>query len=180
MSGQQQPTFHRGDGVAAAAMLDEMADLYREVYAEPPYNSGPLWHEDAFRDRTRRQVDARGFACVWARHDSFYLAGFAFGFTMPRGAWWSGVSADPPPDEVLAGEKFAVIELIVARPWRGRGVGRQLLGMLLEGRREPYAMLTAVPDAPARQIYDHWGWRQAGRAQHTADAPVMDQLILEL
>lgn len=174
------PAFHSGGGSAVLAMLDEMTDLYRAVYAEPPYNSGPLWSDDLFRLRTEHQARRDGFRARWARSGAGDLVGFAFGFGMGAGGWWGGGDADLPPEEILAGDKFAVIELIVDRAWRGQGIGRRLLDELLAGRPEPYAMLTAVPAAPARALYDRWGWRQVGTARHTPDSPVMDQLVLRL
>ena len=47
-------------------------------------------------------------------------------------------------------------------------------------RAEDFAILTAHPDAPARAVYTHWGWRQHGIARHTDDADVMDQLVIPL
>ena len=159
-------------------MLDELATVYLEVYAEPPYNSGPLVSEDAFRGRTGRQAVRDGFTIITAR-EGRTLVGFSFGLPFAAGAWWAG-AATPPPGDVLAGEKFAVIELVVRKPWRGRGLGRRLLAELLAGRPEPFAILTAVAAAPARELYARWGWEQTGTAQHTPDADVMDQLVLRL
>jgi GNAT superfamily N-acetyltransferase len=115
---------------------------------------------------------------VWADLDG-RIVGYTFGFPMAAGAWWAS-DAEKPPPEVLDPPKFAVIELIVASAYRGRGIGRELLDRLLEDRPEPHAMLTAVPEAPARGMYARWGWVQVGTARHTPDAPVMDQLVLRL
>lgn len=171
-------TFERGDGVTALAALDELARVYVEVYAEPPYNAGPLFSVESFLYRTRRQTTRSGFAIVLAR-SAGDIVGFAFGFTFEAGSWWSG-DAQPPPAEILNAEKFAVIELALRRPWRGHGLGRRLLDELLDDAPGEYATLTAVADAPARDLYTRWGWRQIGTAQHTPDAPVMDQLVLPL
>jgi GNAT superfamily N-acetyltransferase len=158
--------FHRGDGKAALALFSQLADLYQEAYAEPPYHSGPLFDADAFEARTRRQATRDGFTIVWAETNG-RVVGFAFGFMMPAGGWWAGQAATPP-------------DRVVARAWRGHGIGRRLLDELLSGRPESFAILTAVRDAPARAMYARWGWEQVGTAQHTTDAPVMDQLVLRL
>jgi GNAT superfamily N-acetyltransferase len=168
-----------GDGTGISNMLDKMAEVYAEVYAEPPYNSGPLWQSDAFLDRTRRQAARPGFAIVLARSHAAEIVGYAFGLPFESGRWWSG-NASEPPREILAASKFAVIELIVRKPWRGRGIARHLHDRLLGGRPEPYAVLTALPAAPARQVYRRWGWEQVGTAQHTPDSPVLDALALSL
>ena len=159
-------------------MLPAMTDLYAQVYAEAPYLGGTVQDCESFVERTLRQTQRPGFSIVWVMADQT-LVGFAFGFTFPAGGWWKG-EATPPPPEIMAGEKFAVIELVVRRDHRGLGLGRRLLDELLAGRHEPHAVLTAQPDAPARAIYDHWGWRQVGVARHGPTLPLLDQLVLDL
>lgn len=169
----------RGDSNLVLSLLDQMADLYVEVYAEPPYDSGPLWQRDAFLDRTRRQAARPGFAIVLAWSEDKELIGYSFGLPFEKGRWWSG-NASQPPDEVQSASKFALIELILRKPWRGRGIGRQMHDLLLAGRPEQYAILTAVPTSAARQLYQRWGWSQVGTARHTPDSPILDALVLHL
>ncbi|MCW2901831.1 MAG: GCN5-related N-acetyltransferase [Streptosporangiaceae bacterium] len=76
------------------------------------------------------------------------LIGFSFGFTISAGRWWA--AATPPPAGVRAAEKLAVIELVVSRPHRGRGVGRALIDRLPAGRAETYGTLDALV-LPLRQ-----------------------------
>jgi GNAT superfamily N-acetyltransferase len=170
--------IERGDGAAVMAMLEPITELYLEVRAAQPHASSSLYSRDAFVSRTTAQAGRDGFAATWTRPGED-LVGFAFGFTMPPGGWWGG-NPTPPPAEILDQPKFAVIELNVAAAWRGQGIGRRLLDDLLSDRPEPYAILTTGPDEPARQMYVHWGWEQVGTAQHTPEAPVMDQLVLKL
>lgn len=169
----------RSDGAAVEGVLTEITNLYREVYAEPPYNSGPLFDLVSFRERTLRQAARDGFTLVTARDHDGNLAGFAFGVPFAAGRWWSG-DATPPPDEILSAAKFAVIELVVRQSHRGHGIGRSLITTLLAERPEPYAFLTAFPDAPAREVYRRWGWTQVGTAHHTPDSPILDSLVLPL
>jgi GNAT superfamily N-acetyltransferase len=159
--------------------LPDMTIVYQEVYSEPPYNSGPLFDVDSFVVRTRRQAGRDGFSLVTARQTDDYLVGFAFGFVFEQGRWWSG-EPTPPPAEILTSRKFAVIELAVRQPFRGRGIGRALMDALLAGRSETYAVLTAFPDAPAREAYRRWGWTQTGTAHHTPESPILDALALKL
>jgi GNAT superfamily N-acetyltransferase len=168
------------DGSAIADSIDDMVRLYADVYSEPPYNSGSLWKRDAFISRTERQSKRPGFSMVLARtEEDEKLVGYAFGLPFDRGQWWSGDASKPPP-EILAASKFALIELIVDVRWRNRGIGHRLHDRILRDRTEAYAMLTALPEAPARNHYEQWGWRQIGVAQHTPDSPQLHSLILSL
>lgn len=170
-------TYQRVSGAELLATLDEVTNLYLEIHTALGDTTG-IFSRDAFVRRTADQTGRDGFAAILARSGG-QLVGFSFGFTMPPGRWWAGNPTLPPPG-ILDGPKFAVIELDVAEAWRGRGIGRALHDMLLDGRPEPYAILTAIPDAPARAMYARWGWVQVGTARHAPDAPVMDQLVLRL
>jgi GNAT superfamily N-acetyltransferase len=167
------------DGADIDATLDEIADLYERVYAEPPYNGGPLFSRTRFLERTDTQKTAAGFSLVVARAAG-ELAGFSFGFTFGAGRWWGGKTQPAPPADVLEPAKFAVIELVVGKPWRGQRVGRALMTSLLAKRSEPYATLLSEPDAAARRIYEHWGWHHVADVQPADDAPWMHALVLPL
>jgi GNAT superfamily N-acetyltransferase len=167
------------DGATVPTILDEMAILYEVVYSEEPYNSGSLWDRQSFIARTGRQSVQTGFSLFIGRSPAAELIGFTFGLPFDAGRWWGG-NATKPPNEILAATKFAVIELIVRRDWRNRGLGHQLHDSLLRTRNEEYAILTALPAAPARKLYERWGWTQVGFAKHTSDSPTLDSLALPL
>jgi GNAT superfamily N-acetyltransferase len=171
-------TIELGDGPAFLAILDEVTELYLAIRRAQSHTTAALYSREAFVDRTSAQVGREGFAATWARVDA-ELVGFAFGFRFPASTWWSG-EATPPPVEMADVPRFAVIELDVAIAWRGRGIGRRLMDALLEGRPEPYAVLTTTPGTPARTMYDRWGWTKVGTARHAPDAPVMDTLVRRL
>jgi GNAT superfamily N-acetyltransferase len=170
-------TYLPATGPQFLDVLDEVIDLYLDVRRGLGDNSS-INSRAAFVDRTTRQAGQDGFGGVLARVGGT-LVGFAFGVPLPPGGWWGG-RAEPPPMEILAAPKFAVIEIDVAEPWRGRGIGRALHDRLLADRPEPYAILTTAPGRPARAMYARWGWVPVGTAQHAPDAPVMDELILRL
>ncbi|MFI7630315.1 GNAT family N-acetyltransferase [Microbispora rosea] len=162
---------------AAAALDDELAEVYMTIRAEPPYDSGPLYHRGRFLERTRQQMTVPGFCLVTVR-DGEALAGFGFGLPLAAGRWWGGETT-PGPEEVVAAEKFAVIELNLVPAYRGRGIGGRLLGELLEGRPEPYAMLLSRPDAAAHAIYEHWGWKVVGTCRPAPDAAIADVMVFD-
>ncbi|MCG5218315.1 GNAT family N-acetyltransferase [Streptosporangium sp. KLBMP 9127] len=167
-----------GEHAAEAVLSEDYGDAYEEIYVEPPYGGGPLFGRDRFRERTRGQVARPGFALVPAV-DGPALAGFAFGFTMGAGRWWGG-EATRPSDEILNAPKIAVIELILRKPYRGKGIGRRLLRELLDGRAEPYATLLSHPDAPAHDLYERWGWHVVATCRPAPDAAVMDVMAVRL
>ncbi|WP_131738640.1 GNAT family N-acetyltransferase [Actinomadura roseirufa] len=163
------------DHRAALDALDELADLYEQVYAEPPYRSAEKFSRPRFLARTRDQALASGFRLVTARRNAV-LVGFAFGFSMMPGAWWA--NASPPSRTHLDADKYAVIELVVSKPERRHGLGRRMLEHLLAGRPERYATLAAVIDADAYDMYLQWGWEKAG--EFRAEPPFSDVLVLPL
>lgn len=171
--------YRRGGGDDVVRLIGPIADLYEAAYAEPPYGGGPLFSRERFLERTGRQRHNDGFEIVTA-HDGDELAGFAFGFTFPPGRWWGGATTPDPPIEVVDNSTFAVIELVVGPTWRGHGVARTLMDALLNGRPEPQAMLLSEPDAPARQIYKHWGWVHVADVRPADDAPAMHALVKSL
>ncbi|MEU0518176.1 GNAT family N-acetyltransferase [Streptosporangium sp. NPDC006007] len=162
---------------AAEVLSGPYVDLYEEIHAEPPYLSGPLYARERFIHRTAGQVRREGFTLVSA-HDGPALAGFAFGLPFPAGRWWGG-DASPGPANVVAAEKFAVIELGVHAAYRGRGIGRRLLEDLLTDRAAPYAVLLAHPDAPAHAMYRRWGWQVVGTVRPAPDSGTSDALVLK-
>jgi GNAT superfamily N-acetyltransferase len=157
--------------------LDDLADLYDEVYAEPPYNSSPIFARSEFLRRTAAQAQSPGFTLITAEGDDG-LVGFSLGLSFGTN-WWRG-EFTPPPDELAGATRFAVIELLVRQRFRGVGTGRDLLNDLLSGRPEDYAMLTSVPEAPAHSMYQHWGWRKIGAASPTERGPMMEVMALPL
>ncbi|TNY34528.1 GNAT family N-acetyltransferase [Thermomonospora catenispora] len=139
-----------------------------------PYHAAPTFSRGRFPVRTRRQTASPGFTLLAARREGA-LVGFAFGLPMAPGSWWA--NASPPPAEVLNAAKFAVIELVVARRWRRRGLGGELLRTLSKGRPEPYATLAAVIGSPAHAWYLRSGWRKVG--EFRVEPPFSDALLLD-
>jgi GNAT superfamily N-acetyltransferase len=157
-------------------LIAEMVPVYTAVHPECLQDERLL---EGFLRRTRSQMLRPGFHLVVLREGE-RLIGFALGLTFPAGSWWSGPVADPPADEILQADKFAVIELNVTPEWQGHGYGTVLMQALLANRVEPYAMLTTNPASKARRIYEHWGWEYVGKAHHAPEQEVMDELVLQL
>ncbi|MFI7642936.1 GNAT family N-acetyltransferase [Nonomuraea sp. NPDC049400] len=172
--------FHHRTGTAAAeAVLSKLyADTYETIYSEPPYNLSPPYTQAQFVERSASQAQRPGFELVSAE-DGPDLAGFCFGLTFEPGRWWRGATSEAPAD-VLDFPKLAIIELILLKEYRGRGLGKQLMDELLADRVEQYATLAAHPDAPAHAMYERWGWRIVGKSQPAPDGPALDIMVLDL
>ncbi|GAB3654886.1 hypothetical protein GCM10027589_13860 [Actinocorallia lasiicapitis] len=167
--------LHHHDRKAAQLLIDDLADVYEQVYAEPPYSSAPKYSRDRFVSRFRNQILSPGFALVTVEENAA-LAGFATGFALDAGSWWANTT--PPPQPLADSDVFAIVELILLPGHRGHGKGKALLDELLAGRPEPYATLAAVLDAPAYEKYLRWGWVKVG--EFRAEPPYSDALAFRL
>lgn len=164
------------DGTGAGEAEEDLLALADEVYGK---DRDP---EAVRRGRVRRRQP--GFALVEARHGG-YLVGYASGLPLrPSTSWWRGLTT-PLPDDVTTehpGRTFAVTELLVRAAWRRQGIGRELHGLLLDGRSEERAALTVPPAAAAAQAaFRSWGWRKLARTRgDEPGGPVRDVLVIDL
>lgn len=167
-------TYSRPDDPAAVS--HQIVQLFGEVFAEPPYYETD---EDtgAFAKTFTRHAEQPGFTLVTA-HDNTTLVGFAYGHTKPPGWWWANRDIEPPA-EILNAKKFVIYEWAVAKAYRGHGIGRQLLEILLQGRPEPWATLSVNISADAYRIYRRTGWRGVG-ARVDPDRPPMAAMAQRL
>jgi hypothetical protein len=172
--------FRRLDGEQAGQLLDGLTDLYRDVYAEPPYQWGEE-HVALFRERFEVQRRQAGFALVTARAEN-ELVGMVFGVTLqPTTPWWQNL-VTPLPDEVTReweGRTFAVVELLVRAPWRRRHVAQRMHDLLFSDRPEERATLTVLPAAEAaREAYAKWGWQHVALKRNPLpDSPVFEVMV---
>jgi GNAT superfamily N-acetyltransferase len=176
-------TYRSVDGEQALGHIGELRNLYLEVYAEPPYEWGTD-HAELFEDRFEAQARQDGFALIEARRED-ELIGAAFGVTLtPATPWWHNL-IEPLPAEITEehpGRTFAVVELLVRRPWRRQHVAEQLHDRLLAGRSEERATLTVLPQAlPAQRAYEKWGWQRVGQKRNPLPgSPVFDVMVRRL
>jgi GNAT superfamily N-acetyltransferase len=167
----------------AARHVDELASLYREVYAEPPYEWGAE-HAELFRERFAGQRRNAGFDLVEARSGDELVA-FGFGVTLaPTTPWWQQLLT-PLPGSVTheyPARTFALVELLVRRPWRRQHVAETIHARLMRDRREERATLTVLSVAEAAQAaYAKWGWRKVAQKRNLLPgAPVFDVMVKDL
>ncbi len=89
---------------------------------------------------------------------------------------------DPADTEETGSRTFALCELLVRAPWRGRGLGHALHDEILARRSEDRATLLVEKDnVTALAAYTRWGWAKLGELRPSwPGAPELDALILPL
>jgi len=162
----------------AYSRLDELCDLYDDVFSSPPF----FWRDGEsllHRQRLSSMLSEPTFGIAVAYRGNT-LVGFAYGLTLPADTRrWSSLSS-PMPAETAAewpDRTFELVDYAVRSTHRGRGIGRSLHNGLLASRPEERATLTVQPVALAtKRMYEHWGWRHVGQMEPgpTAPAPVFD------
>lgn len=170
-----------GSAELAQPLVDQIGELYDEVFSVPPY----FWREDEselHRERLRRLLEDPSFGIVvaWAGDE---LVGFAYGFTVPPDTKrWSNLTEPAPAEltEERPGRTFLLFDFAVRATYRGKGIGRTLHDALLGSRNEERASLSVEPPAvDTKQIYERWGWRKVAQSRGgpTAAAPVFDVYV---
>jgi GNAT superfamily N-acetyltransferase len=166
----------------AREQLAIVRELYAEVYAEPPYFVGPAEVAE-FVAGWQQRVAEPGFRLVLGHWDDRPV-GFAFGAQLQAQAgWWQGALTPLSPQLTAEhpGRTFALLEIGVRRPYRGRGVARRMHDCLIDGRSEERVALLVLPDAPVpRQAYLSWGYRPVGRVRPFPGGPIFDAMVKPL
>lgn len=175
-------TFTHNDAGSAQPVTDQLVQVYLEVYAG---EGGEFYSEERIRQQLGSHMHADGWELVAARADGGVLAGYVYGFPLQRGAnWWRGLltAVDPAVVEETGSRTFALCELLVRAPWRGRGAGRALHDEILAGRREERAtLLVEQGNETTLSAYARWGWIVLGKLRPSwPGAPELDALILPL
>jgi hypothetical protein len=175
--------LHDADGGEAVRRIDEYADVYAEVHAEPPYSYGPVY-ADLFRRRFETQRQQDGFVLVEARITGT-LIGMGFGVTLtPNTTWWQNLLSPLPPDvtEERPGRTWALADLMVRAPWRRLHLAEAIHDRLLGGRSEERGTMTVLPAAGAAQAAAFkWGWEKLGQKRNPLPgAPIFDVMVKAL
>ncbi len=138
------------------ARRDDVLDVYAEAMDVP---SGTA---RARRGIVNTHLQQDGLRAVAAQDAQGRLVGIAYGYLGAPGQWWHDQVRAAVSDEQAAEwleASFEVCELHVRPAHQGTGLGRALLGQLLDGVPARTAVLT-TPDADtrARRFYRAGGW----------------------
>ncbi|SOB84706.1 GNAT family N-acetyltransferase [Streptomyces sp. 1331.2] len=177
----EKPVFETvTDAESAARLLDEIAPLYEQVFAEPPYFEGPRDLAD-FLEGYDRFRTVPGFRLVLARSGG--LVGFAFGVLLQSDSrWWDSLGLDSEFVREDGRRTFVIREIAVAPGYRRRGLGRDLHAAVLEDIEADRITLAVRPEAEAAvKLYEALGYRNVGDMTPSWDgAPVYRCMVRDL
>lgn len=148
--------------------LDAITGLYGTVFTQAPYQDTPEQIEQVGRDIAGDSREP-SYRCVTAWSGDT-LVGFIYITTMESGRW-IGRAVTPAPEHLAHVDKCWIREFAVLQAWRGQGIGGELMRRALANRPEPYAILSVLPVAEAKQVYRHLGWTKVGHSAPTATNP---------
>ncbi|MBQ1030043.1 GNAT family N-acetyltransferase [Micromonospora sp. C97] len=157
-------------------MLDQLVDLYLEVYA----GCGEFYSEERYRRQLDLHMQRAGWELVAASVGGG-LVGYIYGFPLPpQTRWWEGIHEPVPPGFIDEDgtRTFALSELLVHASWRRQGIARALHDDLIGNRAEQRATLLARPgNIAAQAAYHSWGWHKITTLQpNWEEAPSFDVL----
>ncbi|MEW1827815.1 GNAT family N-acetyltransferase [Streptomyces sp. NPDC088196] len=164
--------------------IDEFSELYASDFVDPPLKGTDFYSRERFKGRLSGDyLNAPRFEAVAARN-SDGLAGFIYGCSLPAGtSWWSDLVGQLP--ETLTtetGERtVAIIDFVVAKRFRGVGIGSRLYQEFIDGRSEERASLfCSPPQQPAYSIWRHWGYEKVGESRPAEDANLLHAFLKNL
>jgi len=139
-----------------------ISDIYREAFAQPPYNEG----EGAvirFTAALERHLFRQGFRCIVARpYPNHPIVGFAFGYTAQPGQWWHDTVASVMNSEQVKkwlSDCFELAELAVKPSFQGLGIGGRLHDNLMADLPHRTAALSTInAESNALYLYRNRGW----------------------
>lgn len=147
------------------ADLSRAADLYAEVFSEPPYGDDPATSRESFIERATRYARTKPAFRLLLAEDDDLMVGLVLGIGTDHGDWWRDRVAEAVDAETrrswLAAECFFVDELAVSQPYRRQGVAARLMEQVLAALPYDTALLTCYAEADAtRRFYAAQGWSE--------------------
>jgi hypothetical protein len=100
----------------AGELEDEIVDVAADAYADRAAN--PFNRPEAFRERLHGYVTRPGFHLVMAREND-RAVGLTSGFQLPPDTKWFAGLQVPLPDDISAGDVYALSEIMTRTTHRG-------------------------------------------------------------
>ncbi|GLF99126.1 GNAT family N-acetyltransferase [Streptomyces yaizuensis] len=166
--------------------LPDVRAAILEIHAEVRHRDFGMTREfhsvERFDERLSAYASRPGWAAVLG-YEEGRPVGFCFGMTLAADTrWWSSM-IPPVADDLVRedGRRTAALnEIVVRRPWRGRGVARRIHDTWLERRREERVTLLVDPAAgegAVQAVYEGWGYAKVGEQQPFPDSPRFAALV---
>ncbi|WP_159920087.1 MULTISPECIES: GNAT family N-acetyltransferase [Nocardia] len=178
--------FQHYTAAQARELRDEVERIFRDSYVDAIESGEEFESPEAFMHRFDAYTDparAGGFELVIARLDA-EPCGQAWGWPLTADtAWWDGLRLDEGDRADFTAENgsrtFAFSEIMVRKPFTGKGIARALHDELLAFRPERRATLLVRPDNHlAYDRYRRWGWYRVGTLRPSwHEAPQFDVLM---
>ncbi|MFE2999764.1 GNAT family N-acetyltransferase [Nocardia sp. NPDC059246] len=181
-------SFARYSAAGARDIRHVVEAIYRSAYADAIEAGDPFEAPDSFMHRFDAYTDPQAgrFELVVGRIDGEPV-GQTWGWPLTaQSRWWTNLRLDTGDRAAFVAENgmrtFALSEIMVCKPFTGRGIARALHDEILRTRPEERATLLVEPDnTRAYQAYINWGWSKVGVLQPSwPNAPQLDVLIREL
>lgn len=138
-------------------MQPSVVDIYRAVYAPPPYNETEE-HVQKFASAWIETTRKAGFTFVGAEDEQGKLLGFAYGMSSVSGDKWNIRLRDLIGDDWVS-DCFEFYDLCVAPEAQGLGLGSRLMGDVFKYVRSRTAvLLTSTEETRASKMYARHGW----------------------
>jgi ribosomal protein S18 acetylase RimI-like enzyme len=146
----------------AQALAEQVVQVYREAFGQPPYNRGEGEIAD-FAFSFAQHVLRDGFRLVCAREEGAdRLLGIAYGYNPRPGQWWYEQVAGAMLPEMIArwlADGFQLAELAVRPDAQGQGIGGRLHDALLDGLPHRTGVLSTIAgETLAAGLYRRRGW----------------------
>src|SRR5581483_10579465 len=143
---------HGGDGLIRPAGTQDL-----------PFLRDMLRHAYYARWGTEADVPLERYVAGWGRRGDNALV--AIDEFQPVGAAWYRLFEQDEPGYGFVDEETPELTIAIVPSKRGRGLGEELLGSLLDAaRKDGFARIifSVVPDNPAIHLYEHHGFAKVG------------------
>ncbi len=144
------------------AIREDLARVYREAFAEPPYNEGEAEADQAMQSLLSQHARRDGFRLFVAREGS-QIVGFSYGYRGQPGQWWHDLVSkklSPQDRQKWLSNCFEFVELAVLPSFQDREIGGKLHDALLAGLPYRTAVLSTYSgENRARHLFHNRGWK---------------------
>ena len=147
--------------------IQATAQLYCEIWKEPPWNEDFWKPEEVVRD-IKTQLTKPNAIFLIATNGTDEVIGFTWGYQVSTGilSEISGVSVEDWRKVISNKEVFYIDEFGTKRSYRRKGIGTKLVRELLEQLSHTDIKLTTLRTnksaLPARAIYSQMGFQEIG------------------